>query len=306
MYHYKFKVPENKKVRMIVYTDCKNEADDQYALVHHLLTPKFIVKGIIGAHFNYKPQEWGEGNTAKASCNEIEKVLKLMGLKGQYPVLEGAPRSMKDEKTPVESPAAKFIVEEAMRDDDRPLYIACQGSVTDLASAILMEPKICSRMTAVWVGGGMYPEGGPEFNMMNDICAVNVIFASSMNVWQIPLNVCKQTSVSLAELEYRVSSYGEVGKYLYDQMVDYNDRHWEDPVWPGGEMWGLGDQGTIAVFFVEHDKNDDYTIEEAPRIGENMKYIRGTGYRKIRIYHTLNARLVMEDFYAKMALNYGR
>ena len=43
---YKFEVPDAKKVRMIVHTDCKNEADDQYALVHHLLTPKFIMKGM--------------------------------------------------------------------------------------------------------------------------------------------------------------------------------------------------------------------------------------------------------------------
>ena len=80
MWKYRFKVPEKKKVRMIVYTDCKNEADDQFALAHHLLTPKFIVKGIIGAHFNIKPQQLGEGNTAKASYEEMKKELCIMGL----------------------------------------------------------------------------------------------------------------------------------------------------------------------------------------------------------------------------------
>ena len=33
---YQYQVPENKKIRVIIHTDCKNEADDQYALVHHL------------------------------------------------------------------------------------------------------------------------------------------------------------------------------------------------------------------------------------------------------------------------------
>ena len=33
-----FEVPFQKRVRMIVDTDCKNEADEQYAFVHHLLT----------------------------------------------------------------------------------------------------------------------------------------------------------------------------------------------------------------------------------------------------------------------------
>ena len=39
---YKFTVPENKRFRVIVDTDCKNEADDQFALAHHLMTPKSV------------------------------------------------------------------------------------------------------------------------------------------------------------------------------------------------------------------------------------------------------------------------
>ena len=34
MKHYHFIVPEQKRIRVIVHTDCKNEADDQYALAH--------------------------------------------------------------------------------------------------------------------------------------------------------------------------------------------------------------------------------------------------------------------------------
>ncbi len=30
-WNYEFDVPDTKKVRMIVHTDCKNEADDQFA-----------------------------------------------------------------------------------------------------------------------------------------------------------------------------------------------------------------------------------------------------------------------------------
>lgn len=54
-------VPEKKRVRMIVDTDCKNEADDPFALVHHLLTPMFDVRGIIAAHFESKADVYGAG-----------------------------------------------------------------------------------------------------------------------------------------------------------------------------------------------------------------------------------------------------
>ena len=37
--NYRFQVPEEKIVRVIVDTDAKNEADDQFAIVQALLSP---------------------------------------------------------------------------------------------------------------------------------------------------------------------------------------------------------------------------------------------------------------------------
>ena len=48
---YKFHVPEEKIVRLIVNTDAKNEADDQFAIVQALLSPKFENAGMIAAHY---------------------------------------------------------------------------------------------------------------------------------------------------------------------------------------------------------------------------------------------------------------
>ena len=47
--------PPAARIRLIVDTDAKNEADDQYAIMHHLLTPMFDVRGIIATHFEQKP-----------------------------------------------------------------------------------------------------------------------------------------------------------------------------------------------------------------------------------------------------------
>lgn len=44
---YQYLVPETKRVRLIVNSDAKNEADDQFTIVHALLTPKFDIKGLI-------------------------------------------------------------------------------------------------------------------------------------------------------------------------------------------------------------------------------------------------------------------
>jgi hypothetical protein len=46
-----FSVPEIKKNRLIIHSDIAVEVDDQFAIVHHLLTPCCDVKGIIASHF---------------------------------------------------------------------------------------------------------------------------------------------------------------------------------------------------------------------------------------------------------------
>lgn len=304
MWKYEYTVPENKKVRVIVHTDCKNEADDQFALAHHLMTPRFDVKGIVAGHFWKNPQEYGELGTAKASYDEIVKVMELMGVKEAYPVYMGACRALENEQTPIESEGAHFIIEEAMREDSRPLYVACQGAVTDVASALLLKPEIAERMIVIWIGGGDYPEGGFEFNLLMDIHAVNVIFASKVPVWQVPKSLYKVMAVSLAELQLKVRPCGEIGKYLFEQMVSFNKKAAAyEMEWPHGEIWGLGDQGTIAVLMEELEKVS-YDMVPAPRIAEDMSYIHGQDNREIRVYHYLDARLTLEDFFAKLAINY--
>ncbi len=307
MFHYKYQVPENKKIRVIVHTDCKNEADDQFAVAHHLMTPKFMVKGIIAGHFEANHMIYGEEQTMQASYDEIFKVLKFMGLQEEYgdKVYKGAIKAMPDETTMIASEGVDFIIEEAMREDETPLFAVFLGCLTDLASAILKEPRICDRMTAVWIGGGTYPVGGFEFNLLQDIAAANVVFESSMPLWQIPENVYKQMEISLAELEYKVQPCGEIGNYLFQQMVDFNNRMHVFQAWPHGESWGLGDQGTVTVLLEENNRGN-YNWVPAPRFSKEMYYIHKQNNRPIRVYHTLDARFTLEDFYAKLAINFKK
>lgn len=300
---YKFTVPEKRRVRVIVHTDCKNEADDQFALAHHLMTPKFDVRGIVAGHFG-RTDRFAPRTSVEASYDEINLVLDLMGLSGKYPVYMGADGPMPDEGTAIDSPGARFIVEEAMREDPRPLYVCMLGAITDLACAYLLEPRIAQKLTAIWIGGGEWPSGGPEFNCGGDIDGANVILSSAMPLWQVPRDVYKQMAVSLAELQLRVLPYGKIGEYLFRQMVEFNDAMGENGRdWPHGESWGLGDQATVTLL-LEEAQSKNYEWRIAPRVNRDGSYTHGLSNRPIRVYHSLNTRLTMEDFYAKLALNF--
>ena len=305
--NYCFHVPEEKRFRYIIHTDCKNEADDQFTLAHILMTDKLDVRGIIAGHFDHENHgRFPEKSTARASYEEIQKILTLMGLTGKYPVYCGAEEALSDISAPIITEAASFIVEEAMRDDPRPLFIGMQGAITDLACAIAMEPRICERMTCIWIGGASYPEGGEEFNLLNDVNAADMVFASSMPIWQIPSGAYKQFTVSLAELQWKVRPCGEIGRYLFDQMVELNHRLAELPQWPHGETWCLGDEGVICAMLEDRERTCGYTVRPAPRIGADMLYYSDTCRRPIRIYHSMDVRMDLEDLFAKLQINYGK
>ena len=293
--NYHFRIPEGKMVRLIVNTDAKNEADDQYAIVHALLSPKFDNRGIIAAHFGNEKSS----HSMEDSYNEVLKMLDLMDFPREL-AYKGAWHQMSDEKTPVESDGARLIIEEAMKESDMPLYVIFLGPLTDMASAYLMEPRIAGRLTCIWIGGGKYPEGGYEYNLNNDIKAARVIMNSEIPVWQIPRDVYSQVIVSLAELEYKVRPCGDLGKYLFDQLEEHGHTTFARATTRTGEYWCLGDSPAVGVLLLAH--MFDYEWVQAPLITDNMTYAKNSQNRPIRVYNRVDNRFILEDFYAKLAL----
>lgn len=299
MLKHPFDIPESKKIRLIINTDARNEADDQFAIVHALLTPRFLIKGIIAAHF-------GERRTTTSmqeSYNEIVKVLELMNLSQEVTVYKGAEKAIPDEQTPMMSEGAELIIREALSNDSKPLYVIFLGPITDLAAAYLKEPSIADRLTAVWIGGGAWPNGEEEFNLSNDIDAANVVFRSNIPLWVIPKNVYSTIRVSIAELAVKVKPWGEVGSYLYQQLIDFNHQMGWCPGWPKGEMWSLGDSPAVSVLLDEHEYG--YEMKPAPRITKDMRYVHDQKERLVRWYHFIDPRFTLEDMYAKLQLHYG-
>ncbi|MFV0502437.1 MAG: nucleoside hydrolase [Lachnospirales bacterium] len=295
--NYKFKVPTEKQVRVITNTDAKNEADDQFAIVQALLSPKFDNVGIIAAHFGNDRIE----KSMEASFKEIELILNKMNFNKEGLIYKGAPKALENKNTPINSQGAQLIINEAMKDDPRPLYVTFFGPLTDLASAYLIEPKIAKKLKAIWIGGGKYPNGGIEFNLGNDIHSANVVFSSDIELWQVPKNIYEMMGVSIAELEYRVEPHGEIGKYLFDQLIDHT---FEDMPrksnFRTGESWVLGDSPAVGLILYEDRFHFDYV--PAPLITADMAYVHTGLNRPIRVYNSVDSRLILEDFYCKLAL----
>ena len=74
--------------RVIINTDAKNEADDQFAIVHALLSPSLEVRGLIAAHFGTSRSN----RSMEESREEIDLLLELLGLEDQITVANGRRR----------------------------------------------------------------------------------------------------------------------------------------------------------------------------------------------------------------------
>ena len=126
---YAFAVPQEKQVRLITDTDAKNEADDQFAVVQALLSPKMDNVGLIAAHFGTDRVP----DAMEASYRELETILDKMYLPKDVLLYHGAPHALPDRTAPVVSEGAELIVREAMKDDPRRLFVIFLGPLTDLA-----------------------------------------------------------------------------------------------------------------------------------------------------------------------------
>ena len=87
-------IPAASRLRVLLDTDAKNEADDQYAITHHLLTPMFDVRGIVATHFEQKAGYGGE--SMEKSYRELETLLALSQI-DDVPIARGCAHPLKDE-----------------------------------------------------------------------------------------------------------------------------------------------------------------------------------------------------------------
>jgi inosine-uridine nucleoside N-ribohydrolase len=207
-----YDVPDYKKIRVILDTDAACEADDPFAIVQALLSPKLMVKGILAEHFR-------EQGSMEKSYQEILTILDCMGMdaslahRGQEGPMDtsGVKQETCDAQKnfPELSEGVKFLIEEAMKEDERPLYVLCQGAITNVAVAMQACPEIIQRMTVIWIGThGEAPHPAPfrEFNAGNDITAANLVLSCGGDIWIVPSTVYTTILIGIAEIQKKDSA----------------------------------------------------------------------------------------------------
>ena len=287
-----FDIPDYKKIRIILDTDAACEADDPFAIVHALLSPKLLVQGIVAEHCN-------EEGSMQRSYEEIMTILHAMEM--EVPVFKGQPGKMAEDEVPSE--AVEFIRNEALREDTHPLYVLCQGAITNVALALKLYPEIKDKMRVIWIGThGEAPRKAPfrEFNAGNDLEAANLVLTSGVDLWLVPSLVYGTIHIGIAEIERRIKPCGAIGEHLYQQLIDYNMGPFAG--WTQGESWSLGDSPAIALAI--NPACGKFKEIPAPVVAEDTSSEVDESRPIIRVYTEIDARYILEDMIAKLELHY--
>ena len=211
-------------VDVVLDTDAYNEIDDQFAISYLLAyEDRLNIKGICAAPFlNRRVGSAAEG--MEKSYAEIGKLLSLAGKEERKClVYRGSERFLEDEMTPVRSDAAALMAALANRySPEQPLYIVALGAITNVASAMLLNPAMKENCVIVWLGGhdAHFPMGASEFNMKQDIAAARVVMGSGAPFVQLPCRgVVDRFLTSKYELEHWLKGKNALCDYLYENTV---------------------------------------------------------------------------------------
>lgn len=243
---------------IVLDTDTYNEIDDQFALAYMLRSgDKLRTRAVCAAPF-YNDNSDSPRDGMEKSYEEIKKVIKLCDMENEgIPVFRGSEAYLPDENTYVESPAAREITRLALEaPDDRPLYVAAIGAITNVASAILMEPSIIEKIVVIWLGGHSldWPDT-KEFNLWQDVAAARVIFGCGVPLVMLPcMGVVSNFSFSAQELEYWLADKNKLSDYLAKNTVEYTNirsshKCWSKTIWDVTAVaWLIGSEFELDRF----------------------------------------------------------
>ncbi len=287
--------PPDGACSVIIDTDTWNEIDDQFAIIHALMSPEMNIETIQAAGFHAevrKTESFEHG--MELSYDEIQRVLELSPVRYDGPVLYGSRQTITaNDGASVPSDAADNIVSRAMQERNETLYVLALGALTNVASAILMEPRIRERICVVALGGWPHHASDfRDFNFRQDMKAAQAVFDSGVALVQVTgFGVSELLSTTRWEMMEHVKGHGRIGDHLFQIYEDFV----EDYPGRGKPIWDIAPVAWLlnSDWFRTH-------VEAAPILSDDLRYIRVATRHPMRIIDWLDRSAIFSDFFEKL------
>jgi inosine-uridine nucleoside N-ribohydrolase len=203
---------------------------------------------------------------------------------------------------PLRTEAAEHLIERAMAEDERPLYVAAIGAVTNIASAILMEPRIIERIVVVWTSS--YPSWSPlpswpSLNLVQDLAASRLLFDSGVPLVYLPgFYIGAQLTISLPDMERWVKGHGRIGDYLYHLYTHNPIRIQLGVTDAAHRTWVIWD--LICFAWLMQSEWVPSRLTPSPVLDEELLWQHPPGRHAIREAVGIFRDEIFRDFYRKL------
>ncbi|MDI4648627.1 nucleoside hydrolase [Cohnella hashimotonis] len=282
-----------RKVSIVMDTDTYNEIDDQFALIYALNSPEAVeVEAVHAAPFHNTMSDGPEDGMEK-SYREILKIRSLAG-RETLPVFKGSRTYLPGPDVPVESEAARDLINRAMaREENDPLYVVAIGAITNVASALLLEPALADRIVLVWLGGHAFHwQNTREFNLEQDVHASRVVLDSGVPLVLLPcMGVVSHLTTTLSELREHVRDKGPLGQYLYETFLGCMDDH----TGRSRVIWDLS-----AVAWLVRPDWCPSELTPSPLVTDDCRWAEAEGRHPIRYVTHVDRDEIFQDLFAKL------
>lgn len=244
----------------------------------------------------------GPDEGMELSYQEIFKVCELMDTDASGLVFRGSPGYLPGPEQPLRTDAAERLIELAMADDERPLYIAAIGAVTNIASAILLEPRIIERIVVVWTSS--YPSysplsNRPSLNLVQDLPASRLLFDSSVPHVYLPgFYIGAQLTISLPDMERWVRGKGRIGDYLYHLYTHNPIQHQRGITDQADRTWVIWDLITLA--WLKEPEWVPTMLLPSPVLEDDLTWGHPPGRHLMREAVGIDRDAIFRDFYRSL------
>jgi inosine-uridine nucleoside N-ribohydrolase len=247
----------------------------------------------------FNSRSTGPGNGMELSYDEILRLLDLMGRSPDGFVFKGSTDYIGEALKPQRNAAVDDLIARAMASSpEDPLHVIALAAITNVSSAILLEPRIIERMVVCWLGGHSF--GWPdtkEFNLKQDVPGARVLFDCGVPLVMLPcMGVVEYLSTTIPELERYVEPTGKLGAFLTDRVRGYEKDHtgWSKAIW---------DMAPVAYL-----NNADWTpsiLTHSPVLNSEVNWSVDRSRHLIRYAHRVERDAIFRDFFVKLA-RFGR
>nr|WP_299339171.1 nucleoside hydrolase [Allomuricauda sp.] len=265
-----------KSQTIIVDADTGNEVDDFYALARVFMEPSVDVLALNAAH--WQTSHWTIPNSMENSHRLNQQLLGEMGL--QVKTIRGAQARMYDWGDRAQHSAATYEIIRQAKEVDQ-LTVLVLGALTNIASAVYIEPEIAKKLKIYWLGTTLDFETATlkrdDFNCLMDPYALDVLLNSDTEMVIMPLNIAREMEIDFAILQERTQNHF-LGKFLLNRWITHLDGSRRNRI-----LWDLG----LVTAFIRPELA---TIQE-------VKTSRDNGNRSLKFYNSIDSRAVYQDFF---------